>query len=187
MYDDCTRECLALVADTSISGRQVARELDAIAGQASLHRQRRHGADVQRHPRMGRQAGGRYRIASPRASRSRTPSARASTAASKALLDDPVQLAPRRPDEARGLAGGLQRGSAAFSLGYLTPGAYARGFAARPPGALRCMRAPRAGLLPASRQTDQITPRDSCYAWMRNGGQVRRNTFAKIHSVRSTS
>jgi putative transposase len=30
VYDDCTRECLALVADTSISGRRVARELDAI-------------------------------------------------------------------------------------------------------------------------------------------------------------
>jgi len=30
VYDDCTRECLALVADTSISGRRVARELDMI-------------------------------------------------------------------------------------------------------------------------------------------------------------
>ena len=30
VVDDCTRECLALVADTSISGRRVARELDAI-------------------------------------------------------------------------------------------------------------------------------------------------------------
>ncbi len=30
VYDDCTRECLALVADTSIPGRRVARELDAI-------------------------------------------------------------------------------------------------------------------------------------------------------------
>jgi putative transposase len=30
VYDDCTRECLALVADTSIGGRRVARELDAI-------------------------------------------------------------------------------------------------------------------------------------------------------------
>jgi putative transposase len=28
--DDCTRECLALVADASLSGRRVARELDAI-------------------------------------------------------------------------------------------------------------------------------------------------------------
>ena len=32
VYDDCTLECLALVADTSISGRRVARELDAIIG-----------------------------------------------------------------------------------------------------------------------------------------------------------
>ena len=30
VFDDCTRECLALVADTSISGQRVARELDAI-------------------------------------------------------------------------------------------------------------------------------------------------------------
>jgi putative transposase len=28
VLDDCTRECLALIADTSISGRRVARELD---------------------------------------------------------------------------------------------------------------------------------------------------------------
>ena len=32
VYDDCTRECLALVADTSISGRRVTRALDAIIG-----------------------------------------------------------------------------------------------------------------------------------------------------------
>ena len=30
VVDDCTRECLALIADTSISGRRVARELDDI-------------------------------------------------------------------------------------------------------------------------------------------------------------
>lgn len=30
MVDDCTRECLALVADTSLSGGRVARELDQI-------------------------------------------------------------------------------------------------------------------------------------------------------------
>jgi len=29
VVDDYTRECLALVAETSISGRRVARELDA--------------------------------------------------------------------------------------------------------------------------------------------------------------
>jgi putative transposase len=30
VVDDCTRECLALVADTSLSGARVARELDAV-------------------------------------------------------------------------------------------------------------------------------------------------------------
>lgn len=30
VIDDCTRECLALVADTTLSGLQVARELDTI-------------------------------------------------------------------------------------------------------------------------------------------------------------
>lgn len=30
IVDDCTRECLALVADTSLSGRRVARELDRL-------------------------------------------------------------------------------------------------------------------------------------------------------------
>ena len=30
VVDDCTRECLALVADTSISGIRVARELDRL-------------------------------------------------------------------------------------------------------------------------------------------------------------
>ena len=33
VVDECTRECLALVADTSISGRRVARELDDIVRQ----------------------------------------------------------------------------------------------------------------------------------------------------------
>ena len=30
VIDNCTRECLALVADTSLSGARVARELDAV-------------------------------------------------------------------------------------------------------------------------------------------------------------
>ena len=30
VVDDCTRECLALVADTSLSGARVARELDRL-------------------------------------------------------------------------------------------------------------------------------------------------------------
>ena len=43
IFDDCTRECLAAVADVSLSGRRVARELDlliATRGQAQDDRQR---------------------------------------------------------------------------------------------------------------------------------------------------
>jgi putative transposase len=32
VFDDCTRECLAAVADTSLSGSRVARELDLLIG-----------------------------------------------------------------------------------------------------------------------------------------------------------
>ena len=37
VVDDCTRECLALVPDTSIGGRRVARELDTIIRRRSGH------------------------------------------------------------------------------------------------------------------------------------------------------
>jgi putative transposase len=36
VVDDCTRECLALVADTSLSGARVARELDAVIARRGL-------------------------------------------------------------------------------------------------------------------------------------------------------
>ena len=36
VVDDCTRECLRLVADTSLSGLRVARELDAIVAVRGL-------------------------------------------------------------------------------------------------------------------------------------------------------
>jgi putative transposase len=38
VVDDCTRECLALVADTSISGIRVARELDRLLAQCGKPR-----------------------------------------------------------------------------------------------------------------------------------------------------
>ena len=62
VIDNCTRECLALVADTSLSGRRVARELDAIIvrrGRPRDERQRqRHRADLERDPVPGRRDGG---------------------------------------------------------------------------------------------------------------------------------
>ncbi len=36
VVDDFSRECLALVADTSLSGKRVARELDTVAAARSL-------------------------------------------------------------------------------------------------------------------------------------------------------
>lgn len=40
VVDDCTRECLAVIADTSISGRRVARELDDIVRRRGRRRRR---------------------------------------------------------------------------------------------------------------------------------------------------
>ena len=56
VVDDCTRECLALVADTSLSGIRVARELDRLMIERGKPRmvvsgQRTH---QQRYPGMGR-------------------------------------------------------------------------------------------------------------------------------------
>ena len=66
VVDDCTRECLALVADTSISGQRVARELDRLARrarQADDDRQRqRHRIDQQCDPAMGRRQQGRLAL-----------------------------------------------------------------------------------------------------------------------------
>jgi putative transposase len=58
IVDDCTRECLVLVADTSLSGVRVARELDRLLIERGKPKpvvsdkwQRTH---PQRHPDMGR-------------------------------------------------------------------------------------------------------------------------------------
>ena len=37
VVDDFTRECLALVADTSLSGRRVGRELDAVVAEVATN------------------------------------------------------------------------------------------------------------------------------------------------------
>ena len=84
VVDDCTRECLALVADTSISGRRVARELDGIIGRRS-RRPDTIVSDNGTELTSTRSWAGRMRPASAGttsrpASRSRTVSSRASTA-----------------------------------------------------------------------------------------------------------
>jgi putative transposase len=58
IFDDCTRECLAAVADTSLAGQRVARELDLLIGsrgRPKTNRQRqRHRTDQQCHSELGR-------------------------------------------------------------------------------------------------------------------------------------
>ena len=58
VVDDCTRECIALVADTSLSGQRVARELNHLLVQRGAPRMivSDNGSelDLKRHPRMGR-------------------------------------------------------------------------------------------------------------------------------------
>jgi hypothetical protein len=154
VYDDCTRECLALVADTSIGGRRVARELDAswLGAGSRRHRQRqRHGTDVQRHPGMGRPAQGRLALhRSRQAPAERLQREFQRQAARRTAERDPVQL-PVGPAPCSKTGGatstrcGLTRASAT-SLPPTTPAL----FPERTAGALRTPTTPRAGLLPAA-------------------------------------
>jgi putative transposase len=85
IVDDFTRECLALVVDTSISGRRVARELDAIVAARAkpLMIVSDNGAELTSHAilRWQQECGVRWHSSRPE-SRSRTPLSKASTAAS---------------------------------------------------------------------------------------------------------
>ena len=82
IVDDVTRECLAAIADTSISGRRVARELtdaDRPPRQAGHDRLRsRHRVHLERHPRLVEGSSASNGTTSRRASRCRTASSRAS-------------------------------------------------------------------------------------------------------------
>ena len=84
VVDDCTRECLALVADTSISGRRVARELNDIIrrrGQRPDTIVSDNGTELTSNAILaGRMRPASAGITSRPANRSRTASSRASTA-----------------------------------------------------------------------------------------------------------
>lgn len=71
IVDDCTRECLALVVDTSLSGMRVARELDRLVAERGRPRmipdqvrdQRQwHRVNLERHPRLGGSEPGRMAL-----------------------------------------------------------------------------------------------------------------------------
>ena len=85
VVDDVTKECLAAVADTSISGKRVARELHrpcGSAGQAGAHRQRsRCRVHIQCHADLGRGGEGRLAFHRARQADAERHHARPSTAA----------------------------------------------------------------------------------------------------------
>ena len=85
VVDDCTRECLTLVADTSLSGMRVTRELDRLVAQRGKPRTiiSDNGTELTSNAFLTwadqRRVGG---ITSRPASQSRMPLSRASTAGS---------------------------------------------------------------------------------------------------------
>ncbi len=118
VVDDCTRECLALVADTSLSGLRVGRELDAIVRQrgraTTITQRQRHGVHLERDPGLGGQGGRRLALHCAR----QTPAERLHRelqrpAARRASQRDAVPLPAACPRRAEGLAARLQRGAAA--------------------------------------------------------------------------
>ena len=65
VVDDVTKECLAAIVDTSISGRRVARELAALVtrrGRPDLCQRPRHRAHLERHARMDPRDGDRLAL-----------------------------------------------------------------------------------------------------------------------------
>jgi putative transposase len=62
IYDDCTRECLATVADVSLTGRRVACELDLLIAARgkpkSIVSEQRHRVHLKCNPELGKRASG---------------------------------------------------------------------------------------------------------------------------------
>lgn len=161
VYDDCTRECLALVADTSIGGRRVARELDAIIGwrgkPATIVSD--NGTELTSNAILEwadqRKIGWHY-IAPGK------PQQNGFSESFNGKLRDEL-LNETLFSSLAGARAKLEAWRRDFnevrphsSLAYLTPAAYARALCGEAGGALRTPTTPRAGLLPAAIMKVQI-------------------------------
>jgi putative transposase len=174
VFDDRTRECLTLVADTLISGRRVARELDAIIGWRGkpMTIVSDNGTELTSKAILEwadeRQVG--WHSANP----SRTAQRELQRAAQGPALErDPDPVAAGRPGQAGSLAARLQRGPAPLEPRMPHAQGLRRSPAERPAGALRTLTTPRAGLLPAANTKDQINPGLSlCLDEKRGSGQT---------------
>ena len=196
VVDHSTREWLARVADTAISGRRVARELTHL---------------VQGHGRLETILGSSPRTsdngAEPTSNailewaddmrigwRSSRPESRSRTASTKSFNDRVYaellnETSFRSLGHARAMLGDWRRdynGQRPHSkLGWLTPRGYADALSGHA-GALRYARAPRPRLLPPTTNKAQITP-DTRYNRMRNGshkaGYIRLTAGSQASSL----
>ncbi len=180
VYDDCTRECLALVADTSIGGRRVARELDAIIGwrgkPATIVSD--NGTELTSNAILEwadeRKVGWHY-IAPGKPQQNGFSESFNGRLRDELLNETLFRSLPHARAKLEAWRRDYNEVRPHSSLGYLTPGTTPSPSPARPAGALRTPTTPRAGLLPARPGRFRSTP-DSRYGWMRNGGQVTTNT-----------
>ena len=121
VVDNCTRECLALVADTSISGLRVARELGAIVRRRGRPQTivSDNGTELTSNAILtwadDMQIGWRYRPRQASAERPQRELQR--PPARRAAQRDAVPLPRPRASDAGGLAARLQREAAAFEAG----------------------------------------------------------------------
>jgi len=132
--DDCTRECLALIADTSISGRRMARERDDIVRRRG-HRPETivsdNGTELTSNAILtwADQAGAGWHYIAPGKPQHNgfveSFAGRLRDEPTNCLARDTVPVATACACRARGLAARLQRGAAAHSkLGWMTPWGY---------------------------------------------------------------
>ena len=109
IVDDFTRECLTLVADTSLSGHRVARELDGLIAQRGRTEGQRHRVHLDCHAALP--TGSRHRLALHRAGQAdaeRLGRKLQRLPARRAAERDDVAEPSARPRGAGGLAERLQ-------------------------------------------------------------------------------
>ena len=174
---DCTRECLGLVADTSLSGRRVARELDNIIRQRSRPATivSDNGTELTSNAILGwadETGVGWHYIAPGKPQQNGFIESFNGPLRDELLNETLFRSLPPRPRCARGLAARLQRGAATLQARLDD----APGLRPRPPRRVRPARCePRPLRAPAScrpRQRRLRSTPDSRSRWMRNGGHV---------------
>jgi putative transposase len=164
VIDDCTRECLALIADTSISGRRVARELDEI-----IRQQKRrpgtivsdNGAELTSNAILGwaDQTGVGWHYIAPG-----KPQQNGFIESFNGRLRDELlnETLFRSLPHARAMLEAWRRDyneeRPHSELGWMTPRPTPAPSAERAAGTLRFAGAPRPGLLPSRKQKVQINP-----------------------------